>query len=435
LKGLLFTYLMTYGGAAVSLFNPFVGLLVYICFTIISPPRLWFWEVPQGNYIRTVALALLAGWLMKGCGNWRLGQAWGMALAITVYWLWTAVSWGWAVNAELASTQVDLVTKIVVPLLVGLSTIDSVKKVKQLVWVIVLSQGYLAYEFNLSYFSGYNMLREEGFGMDNNSAAIGLVTGLGLALFLSLESRLWWQKGFALLTSLLMAHAVCFSFSRGGMLALVVTGLVVFWLMPKRPLNVVLFLAAVVVAERLTGPEAIARFATTFATGEQRDGSAESRLELWDACLDLLKKYPQGIGPDQFGEYVPNYGFPRGKQAHTVWLQVAVEVGLPGVAGLLLYYLLCIKRLLPLARGRRPAPDPWLTVAARMVVTSLIGYMLAAQFVSLKNLEIPYFVGLVGAGVLKMMSQLEAAGPAGLPPAGSAGAAPFGPGAHPAGAF
>ena len=37
MKGLLFTYALTYGGAVVSLFNPFYGLLIYVCFAIMRP--------------------------------------------------------------------------------------------------------------------------------------------------------------------------------------------------------------------------------------------------------------------------------------------------------------------------------------------------------------------------------------------------------------
>jgi hypothetical protein len=54
-KLLLFTYLLAYGGALVSLFNPFVGFLTYVCFAILKPDDLWWWSVPQGNYSRVEA--------------------------------------------------------------------------------------------------------------------------------------------------------------------------------------------------------------------------------------------------------------------------------------------------------------------------------------------------------------------------------------------
>ena len=82
MKGLLFTYLLTYGGGLVSLFHPFVGLLIYICFAIIKPEALWYWSVPAGNYSRIVFGALFIGWGMAGFGSWRLGRAWPPALGL-----------------------------------------------------------------------------------------------------------------------------------------------------------------------------------------------------------------------------------------------------------------------------------------------------------------------------------------------------------------
>ena len=43
-KGLLLTFGLTYGGGLVALFNPFIGLLIYVCFSIIRPEDMWFYE-------------------------------------------------------------------------------------------------------------------------------------------------------------------------------------------------------------------------------------------------------------------------------------------------------------------------------------------------------------------------------------------------------
>jgi probable O-glycosylation ligase (exosortase A-associated) len=403
MKGLMFTFGLSYGGAVVSLFNPFVGLLIYVCFAIVRPEWMWYWSVPKGNYSRVVALGLLAGWACRGFGRWQFGRARGVVAAFVGYWLWTVISTAWAIDRGVALESVEILTKIVLPFVVGMTIIDSARKLGQLAWVIVLSHGYVAYELNLTYFGGYNRLWEEGFGgMDNNSNAIAFVTCTGLAFFLGLETPKLWLKGLALAASALMAHAILFSFSRGGMLALAVTGVVSFVLLPKRPKHYLMFALAALVVVRLAGPPVIERFGTAFAGSGERDASAESRLELWAACWDLMLKHPWGIGPDQFGLVVAEYGFQPGKLAHTVWLQVGAEVGFVGLGCLLLFYGLCVARLWPLARGRRAVPDPWCHVAARMVIASLAGFAVSAQFVSLKNLEVPYYVVLVGAAVLKL---------------------------------
>lgn len=67
MKGLLITFFLTYGGSAVALFLPFVGLSIYYCFTVLRPEDLWFYAIEVGGgYSRTLALATLAGWAFRG---------------------------------------------------------------------------------------------------------------------------------------------------------------------------------------------------------------------------------------------------------------------------------------------------------------------------------------------------------------------------------
>ena len=75
MKGLLFTFLLTFGGVAVALFDPFKALLVYVSFAVIKPTDLWFYSVPPYNYSRIVAGAMLVGWAVHGFGNWKFGRA------------------------------------------------------------------------------------------------------------------------------------------------------------------------------------------------------------------------------------------------------------------------------------------------------------------------------------------------------------------------
>jgi O-antigen ligase len=404
MKGLIFTYILTYGGALVSLFNPFLGLLVYVCFAIVKPEETWHWSVPQGNYSRIVALALLIGWALKGFGNWQLGRARAIAFALVAFWLWSIISAALAPDQNEAWHFVETLSKVVLPFLVGITTIRSLRQVRQLAWVIVLSQGYLAYELNLEFYLGYNRLWYDLFGsMDNNCNAIALVTCLGLAFFLGMHARAWWLRALALGTSLLMAHAILFSFSRGGMLALLITGAITVVLMPKRPTHLLIFGIAALLVWRLAGADVVARFQTIFVERENLDGSAASRLELWAACWDIMSHHPLGIGPHHWPLVAHEYGFTPGKEAHTLWLQVGAELGFPGLISLVMFYGLCVARLWPLVRRSQAIRDPWFSYFASMVIASLVGFAVSAQFVSLVGLEQPYYVALIGAGVLKLV--------------------------------
>lgn len=400
MKGLIFTYALTYGGAFVSIFNPFYGLLVYICFSIIRPENIWFYAVPPGNYSRIVAVALLIGWVFRGFGDWNFGKARPIVFAFIGFWLWAALSTAIvATNKAVAIGFLEHQAKILLPFLVGATTIRTVQQLQLLAWTIVGSLGYLAFELNLQYLQDPQYFRSNGFGpMDNNSAAIALVCGFGFAFFLGLMSEKWWAKGIALGIAAMLAHAVMFSFSRGGMLSLLITSIASFVLIPKKNYYYILFALAIIFGVRLAGPEVIERFSTTFASSEDRDASADSRIELWKDCLDVFSKNPiLGIGPDHWPLVAQSYGWPGRKEAHSLWVQLLAELGLPGVLLLLGFYLLTIFRLWPLTYDSLVLDDPWLHTSSRMVISSLLGFMVAAQFVSLDQLELPYYVALVGA--------------------------------------
>ena len=404
--GLIFTYALTYGGALVSLFNPFVGLLIYVAFAIIKPEAMWWWSVPHGNYSRIVAIALLIGWMLHGFGRWNFGRARAIVFALVGFWLWSVASAMNAPNEQVAWLFVENTAKVLIPFFVGITLIDSVKKLKQLAWVLMLSLGYVAYEMNLSYWEGFNRVHLMGFaGMDNNSIAIAMVVGVGLAFFLGVIEGRWWLRGLAWLATLLLAHTVLLSFSRGGMLALIITGVVSFFLLPsKQPKQMLAFIAVVLIAFRLAGPEVSERFMTTFADTQERDASAQVRVDLWEDAWDTMKSYPiLGVGPDHWPLMAPEYGWKKGQEAHSLWLQTGAELGFPGVGLLGLFYTLCLARLWQVVRGKVKVNDPWLQNVGRMVIAGLVGFIIAGQFVSLEGLEVPYYITLLGVGALKLL--------------------------------
>ncbi|MFZ5828918.1 MAG: hypothetical protein ACOY3P_02475, partial [Planctomycetota bacterium] len=272
MKGLIFTYALTYGGAVASLFNPFYGLLVYFCFAVVRPEALWHWSVPAGgNYSRTVAIALLVGWALHGFGNWNFGRAKPIIYALLGYWGWCVLSAVGAVDQGAAWRQVEAFSKVVLPFVVGATLIDSVEKLKQVAYVLVLSQAYVALELNRAYYAGFNWVLDIGFGgMDNNCVSVGMVAMAGMAFFLGMGERVWWRKWPLFASAALMAHVPMFANSRGGMLGLIVTGVAAFFLVPKTSKNLAIFALATFAGLALAGPSVIERFSTTFVDEEER---------------------------------------------------------------------------------------------------------------------------------------------------------------------
>ena len=76
---------------------------------------------------------------------------------------------------------------------------------------------------------------------------------------------------------------------------------------------------------------------------------------------------------------------------------------MPGMALLLLFYLTAIWRAWPLARIRGPTDaERWAQHAACIVVASLIGFVVAAQFVTLEGLETPLYITVLAVGTSRL---------------------------------
>ena len=265
--GAIATYLLTFGGGFASLFNPFIGFLIYISFSILRPNSLWGYSLnPSIPYARIVAIALLIGWVFHGFGKWNFGRGRAIVCALVAYWLWAVVSAILAPNQHVAWMFVENTTKILIPFVVGITLLDSVDRLKQFAWVLVISLGYVALEMNISYYQGFNKMQVLGHaGMGNNGTAIAMASGVGVAFFLGISENRMWLRGVAWFATLLMTHSVMLAFSRGGMLALVVTGAVSFFLLPpQKPKHMFGLILVILLALRLVGDAVSARFMTIF---------------------------------------------------------------------------------------------------------------------------------------------------------------------------
>lgn len=406
MKGLLFVYALTYGGAVLALFRPFYGVVIYLCFACLRPEHLWHWSVPAGNYSRTVAIATLIGWALAGFGNWNLGAARSVLITLVSYWCWIVVSAAFAAHQDVAWSYVVLHSKIILPVIIGMTLVRDVQQLRLVARVIVGCLGFLALQGNLDYFAGGHQVRINGFAeMDNNCFCIAMVAGAGVAFFLGLAETNLFLKGGSFAAALLMAHTPMFGNSRGGMLGLIMAAIVGFVLLPKKPALLAVWFCGVLVCIRLAGPAVIERFSTTFASNENRDESAQSRIDIWGDCWDTMKTYPiTGAGPDHWPILASNYGWPPGKEAHSLWFNAGAELGFPGVLLLFSFYALSIRNSWRLATAA-DLPDPWLRDVGRMTVAGLASFLVSASFVALDALEVPYYIALLGAGATAIASR------------------------------
>ena len=407
--GYILTNILAYGGAVVALFHPFVGVCIYWGLEVVRPQYMFSFAGPQGRYAEAVAIGTLIGWAVNGFGNLKLGRARPVLWFLVAYMVWATLAAAASPEPDLSFGYFREHGKVWLMFVVAISLIDTVERAKIAAWVVAGSIGYVTAEFNQFYYlRGDNYLQKYGYaGMDNNSFALAIVTLLPTCAYLGLYTKKLWQKALAFGGAALALHAVLLSYSRGSFLGLVVAGAVALVVTRKKPGFVVAALLGALVALRLAGSGVRVEFASAFASEEERDGSAQSRIDLWKDCLEVMGRYPLlGIGQGRFRRIAHEFGWPPGKDAHTLWLTVGAEMGVPALVFLLGFYGTTALMLFPLARSRiDDEPWRWLSVSAAMVLVCLAGFAVSGLFVSMQGLEGPYIIVAMGVAAIRVAEQ------------------------------
>jgi len=208
-----------------------------------------------------------------------------------------------------------------------------------------------------------------------------LVAPLPMALFTKGRT----SKIIGIALSLLFFAAIFMSWSRGAWLGLFVLLILFFFLQPDRWLKTILTLSTILiliilaVAISVSGTSFLDRFLSAFSSGPEN--SLNQRLYIWRMSLPLILEKPFfGWGPDAFGLAFPQNatqeslhlfgGYVYVDKAHCDLLQVAVTLGLVGLAA----YLAFLVRLFSLGFGGRKK-DPLIP----FLLPGLLGYIVSLQ--------------------------------------------------------
>jgi probable O-glycosylation ligase (exosortase A-associated) len=419
MKGLILTYIVTFAGALAALPYPLIGLQVYVGLAILRPQFIFGFAGDLSNLSFVVGVAVLIGWALKGFGSWRFGRAWPVVVSFLLFVLWFLLSASQALDPSVAFDSVRELAKLVLPFVVGVTLMEGEKDWRPLLWTIVLAQGYVGFEQNLNYLvKGYNTAADGFGGMDNNCFGVSLVTVLGPAVTLMISSKKWSQRFLAAIATALMLHTTLLTYSRGAMLGLVAVALTAFVMMPKRPKYIGALILTGLISLRFIGPQLAERYSSTFVAASERDASSESRLDLWKSCLEVIEDYPVfGVGPANWRIIATRYGWPEGKSAHSVWMETGAENGIPGALFLMLFFGTAMVRLWPIARARQTETNQNEIILASGVILAIVGFVVSGQFVSVPGLEVPYYVTMLGAAMLKTTTREAVTGtaPDGIP--------------------
>lgn len=409
MKQLLFMIAVTFIGAAGTFVSPILGVTVYYLFAVLRPQYLWQWslppEIPWSEYVAIATLVSVALYLcgFRQSAKWLSNnRPYGLAHgAILLFGLWVAVTYVTALDREVAWPWFLEYLKMFLMFFVSALLIRHVSHVWLLMVTAATALGYIAYEVNIEYMSTrYMGIYFNGYGgLDNNGAGLMLAMGVPLCLFIYLSTSRWWRWAFAALIPVLL-HAVLLTFSRGAMVALLLTAPLMFFRGKHRGQLLLAGTAMAIVIPLMAGEEVRREF---FSVEEyEEDGSAQSRFESWKAALAIAQDYPVfGVGVRNSSLVSADYGADTfGRVIHSQYLTILADNGYPG---LFFYLLTLVMAAWSLRRVRKWArqsstPDGRTAYAiACGVECSLAVFCVGGLFLALEVFELPYLLLLLGA--------------------------------------
>ena len=223
-----------------------------------------------------------------------------------------------------------------------------------------------------------------------NDLALSIALALPVCLAFMLRARGGFRKAAWALAALLMAYAVLLTYSRGGLLALLVAVGVSAWefaVNGRRRLQVLLlgFVGLVVLSIGIPSQYG-QRVETIFNPDEDPTGSAQSRERLLRVSIETTTEHPLfGVGPGNFRVVSGQW-----QDTHNAYTQISSEGGLPA---LFLFLLILGRTFANIRRAKRLAKDqPELLLLAGALHASLAAFLVGCFFANVAYLFFPYFL-------------------------------------------
>ena len=335
-------FTVTCGGA---LWTPILGIVGYVGHYSIGPERQWWFAPMRPLGIRcslTLALMTAVGMFL----HWRrlrfgrsflTGQEKLILAFLGLVWISTLIS----VKTVGAYTIVDhpseKLTKMVIFVLMMTHVVTDIKKINILTWTLIigaLALGLQALDTPQFVFTRGRLETVGGADFqDANTLAAYLAAMLPLIGIQFFKSG-WKGKVFCAIITALVTNTIVLTRSRGALVGIGAGVLVAIILAPKKhraKITVALTLA-IIGGIYLTDPGFRRRASTINQSGDARDRSSQSRLEIWQGGKKMLVDNPQGVGAGNFqqtiGRYAPGHA---NRDAHSTYVRCAGELGLAGV--------------------------------------------------------------------------------------------------------
>lgn len=390
--------------------QPFCGILLWTWFSIMNPHRLVWGFGSAIPYAFIIAMATLTAWFVSR--EPKVPPKNAVSFALIGLMVTISISTLLALAPEAATNKWSIVFKTLVMAVLTLAMLTTKVRIHAYIWVMVLSLGYFGVKggaFAIVTAGAYRVYGPEGsYIWDNNHLALALVMAIPLMHFLQLQSRALWIRFGLIAMMVLSMIAVIGSYSRGSFLALVGMAALIWW-RSRTKLGLTLILGGFAILVLLAAPQEWFDRINTI-TEYQEDGSAQGRLTIWRAGLDIVAQHPifgGGFRATYFQAIIDQYSPGTVARAvHNSHLELLIE---NGALGFFFHLVLIGATWIYGQRIRRMTyhrPDMvWSRDLAAMLQTSLAGYVAGGTFLSLGYYDGWYNIAIAMAALYALVAR------------------------------
>lgn len=406
----------------VSLVNPFFGLINYMTILYLRPMEVYPQLAPY-HIARVFAIAVIISFLIQkiGAKKWFFNNKQDVLFLGLLLAIGLSFFAGWIPQCLLTFEQ--MVKNVIVYILI-IGLIASEKRLKILLWSLLIMSGVIGYNTFQEYMS-LNVLAQRYFRIGGFSGgyfggagdlAAMLNTVIPFGFFLGISSRPIVLRPIALFLTLACIAGMISTLSRGaGVITFgaIILAVSFFGLQRKGILKKIINISLVVaclIGVLVLAPSAVKDRAVTIAD-YQSQATATSRIEFWKLGIKMFFHSPLiGIGAGNYPLQYKNFGGweNQWRVSHNMYIEVLSELG---AIGFFFFFLLIfttfkdgfhINKILK----QRGKANSFIYAVNQGSIVSLLAYCVAGLFQSIFTYPILYMIIGVNVAIKNMAMEM-----------------------------
>jgi O-antigen ligase len=380
----------------------YLGLTLYTFSTIVRPAD-WRWLFLYGQPLDWVIwIPTILGRALSSVPP-RLSRIWSMPVTKFILFYIAASLLSLVVQGDMdgLSFEFTRLAKLFVIYLGFAVAADTTDRIKWILVLVVLLNVFLAYEGRVQDDMGENiagqglywMGRIRWVGQYDDSNSLCMLFGIALAFAVQFVMGPWHRflKVFGFISCVWIIKGINLTQSRGGFIAVMAVGIMAVFCTGRRFRGA--FSWKKLVIATLLGvvlwhfkPERMEKI-------NDSARSTEGRIEAWEVGIHLINTNPfTGVGAGRWMNY-------HIRKAHNTVVQVAAEIGLPGLYLFLGIFFTAMGPLFPMVNRLRKAEERSLAGA---LLGGMVGLLVASYFMSTNNSDLNFIIAGLSASFCEL---------------------------------